>query len=73
MLDPHYGDIKTYQALVDEIHARGMYVMVDFTVGTMADLIGFDGYVVPKSLYVDIFTHALRTSAVTSRPRPRSR
>ncbi|VDB82993.1 unnamed protein product [Peniophora sp. CBMAI 1063] len=44
VLDPHYGDIATYQALVDEIHARGMYVMADFTVGTMADLIGFDGH-----------------------------
>lgn len=25
--------------VVDEIHARGMYIMLDFTVGTMADFI----------------------------------
>ncbi|THG99779.1 hypothetical protein EW026_g2645 [Hermanssonia centrifuga] len=33
-----------WQAVIDEIHARGMYVMADFTVGTMADLVGFQGY-----------------------------
>lgn len=70
MLDPHYGDIATYQALVDEIHGRGMYVMVDFTVGTMADLVGFDGYVAKVS-ELNIFYSG--THAATSRRRPRLR
>ena len=45
VLDPHWGTIADWQAAIDEIHARGMYIMADFTVGTMADLIGFQGYV----------------------------
>ncbi|KAI0035090.1 glycoside hydrolase family 13 and glycosyltransferase family 5 protein [Vararia minispora EC-137] len=44
VLDPHYGTIKEYQTLVDQVHARGMYVMVDFTIGTMADMIAFAGH-----------------------------
>ncbi|KAJ7111552.1 modular protein with glycoside hydrolase family 13 and glycosyltransferase family 5 domains [Mycena crocata] len=44
VLDPHWGTIDDWRAAIDQIHARGMYLMADFTVGTMADLIGFDGY-----------------------------
>ncbi|EIM79632.1 glycoside hydrolase [Stereum hirsutum FP-91666 SS1] len=44
VLDPHYGTIDDYNAMISEVHARGMYVMADFTVGTMSDLIGFSGY-----------------------------
>ncbi|KAF9052983.1 modular protein with glycoside hydrolase family 13 and glycosyltransferase family 5 domains [Panaeolus papilionaceus] len=44
VLDPHYGNIKVWQDTIDAIHARGMYFMADFTVGTMADLIGFEGH-----------------------------
>ncbi|KDQ60792.1 glycosyltransferase family 5 protein [Jaapia argillacea MUCL 33604] len=44
VLDPHWGTIADWQAAIDEIHARGMYVMADFTVGTMADMIGFEGF-----------------------------
>lgn len=29
---------------IEEIHRRGMYVILDSTMGTMGDLIGFDGY-----------------------------
>lgn len=43
VLDPHYGNIDDYNAMVSEVHARGMYIMADFTVGTMSDLIGFSG------------------------------
>lgn len=43
VLDPHYGTLAEWQSTIDEIHARGMYFMADFTVGTMADMIGFDG------------------------------
>jgi alpha-1,3-glucan synthase len=31
--------------MIDAVHARGMYFMADFTVGTMADLIAFKGWV----------------------------
>jgi alpha-1,3-glucan synthase len=43
-MDPHWGTIADWRAAIAEIHSRGMYFMADFTVGTMADLIGFDGY-----------------------------
>ncbi|KAK7014847.1 modular protein with glycoside hydrolase family 13 and glycosyltransferase family 5 domains [Favolaschia claudopus] len=44
VLDPHWGTVADWQAAINEIHSRGMYIMLDFTVGTMADLIGFDGF-----------------------------
>jgi len=34
-----------WRQAIDTIHAHGMYIMMDFTVGTMGDLIGFDGCV----------------------------
>ncbi|KAK4145101.1 glycosyltransferase [Dichotomopilus funicola] len=34
LLDKHYGDIKAWQEVIDDIHSRGM----------MSDLIGFQGY-----------------------------
>ena len=45
MLDPHWGTLTDWQNAIDAIHAQGMYIMVDFTVGTMGDLVGFEGYV----------------------------
>jgi alpha-1,3-glucan synthase len=45
VLDPHWGNINDWRSVIDQIHARGMYFMADFTVGTMGDLIGIDGYV----------------------------
>jgi glycosidase len=41
VLDPHYGTLGDWQNAIDAIHAHNMYIMVDFTVGTMGDLIGF--------------------------------
>ena len=43
MLDPHWGTLNDWKNVIDEIHQRGMYIMADFTVGTMADMVGFDG------------------------------
>lgn len=43
VLDPHWGTLADWQQTIDTIHAKGMYIMVDFTVGTMGDLVGFDG------------------------------
>ncbi|KAL8855438.1 MAG: hypothetical protein Q9178_007906 [Gyalolechia marmorata] len=44
LLDPHLGTIKQWQDLIADIHARGMYIIVDNTMATMGDLIGFEGY-----------------------------
>ncbi|KAN0123743.1 glycosyltransferase [Russula decolorans] len=44
VLDPHYGTLVDWQNAIDAIHAHNMYIMADFTVGTMGDLIGFDGF-----------------------------
>jgi len=43
ILDPHLGDIEDWRNLVDKLHARGMYLVLDMTQATMGDLIGFDG------------------------------
>ncbi|KII88464.1 glycosyltransferase family 5 protein [Plicaturopsis crispa FD-325 SS-3] len=44
VLDPHWGTIQDWVDFIDTLHARGMYFMADFTVGTMGDLVGFEGY-----------------------------
>ena len=72
MLDPHWGTLADWQAAIDEIHSRGMFVMADFTVGTMADLVGFKGYVrhvlpVSSSTYLSQFlerVHAFLTQRI---------
>lgn len=45
VVDPHWGVLADWQNAIDTIHAHNMYIMVDFTVGTMGDLVGFDGCV----------------------------
>ncbi|KAI6005611.1 glycoside hydrolase family 13/glycosyltransferase family 5 protein [Pisolithus albus] len=42
--DPHWGTIADWIELIDTIHSRGMYIILDFTVGTMSDLLSFQGY-----------------------------
>ncbi|EFQ35820.1 alpha amylase [Colletotrichum graminicola M1.001] len=44
LLDRHYGNITAWQEAIDEIHKRDMYVVMDQTMATMGDLIGFQGY-----------------------------
>ncbi|KAK0624883.1 alpha-1,3-glucan synthase-like protein [Bombardia bombarda] len=44
LLDAHFGTIAEWQSAIDEIHARGMYVILDHTMATMGDLIGFTDY-----------------------------
>lgn len=41
LLGKHGGTIEDWRKLIDEIHRRGMYVLLDMTVGTMSDYIGF--------------------------------
>ncbi|THX82417.1 putative alpha 1,3 glucan synthase [Aureobasidium pullulans] len=44
LLDHHFGRIADWRGAIDEIHRRGMYIILDNTFATMADLIGFDGF-----------------------------
>ncbi|RMD41453.1 hypothetical protein DV735_g3662, partial [Chaetothyriales sp. CBS 134920] len=44
VLDWHFGTIDTWRQAVTEIHARGMYVILDSTFATLGDLIGFEGH-----------------------------
>ncbi|KAK3376860.1 alpha-1,3-glucan synthase [Lasiosphaeria ovina] len=44
LLDAHFGNIDEWRRLITAIHERGMYVLLDNTVATMSDLLGFDGY-----------------------------
>ncbi|KAK4155658.1 family 5 putative glycoside hydrolase family 13/Glycosyltransferase [Chaetomidium leptoderma] len=44
LLDPHFGNIAEWRNAIDEIHRRGMYVVLENTMSTMGDLIGFEGY-----------------------------
>lgn len=43
LLDHHFGDIEAWRQAINEIHARGMYVIMDNTMATLGDLIGFEG------------------------------
>ncbi|KAL8948182.1 MAG: hypothetical protein Q9222_005607 [Ikaeria aurantiellina] len=44
LLDAHLGTIRQWQDLIADMHARGMYVIIDNTMATMGDLLGFEGY-----------------------------
>ncbi|KAF2011183.1 glycosyltransferase family 5 protein [Aaosphaeria arxii CBS 175.79] len=43
LLDHHHGLIEDWRALITEIHARSMYVILDNTLGTMGDLLQWVG------------------------------
>ncbi|KAL0256772.1 Cell wall alpha-1,3-glucan synthase ags1 [Diplodia seriata] len=44
VLDWHFGNITMWRKAITEIHDRGMYVILDNTMSTMSDLIGYEGY-----------------------------
>jgi alpha-1,3-glucan synthase len=44
LLDHHHGIIDDWRKLVEEIHRRGMYLILDNTIGTMGDLLAMKGY-----------------------------
>ncbi|KAI9890686.1 MAG: Cell wall alpha-1,3-glucan synthase ags1 [Vezdaea aestivalis] len=44
LLDHHFGTIKDWRNAVDEVHRRGMYIVLDNTMATMGDLVGFEGF-----------------------------
>ncbi|KAG8525784.1 uncharacterized protein KY384_000544 [Bacidia gigantensis] len=43
LLDAHFATIDVWRDCIDEIHSRGMYVILDNTMATLGDLIGFEG------------------------------
>ncbi|KAG9248333.1 hypothetical protein BJ878DRAFT_564182 [Calycina marina] len=44
LMDHHFGNITAWRSAINEIHARGMYVVLDNTFSTLGDLLGFEGY-----------------------------
>ena len=44
LLDPHFATIAVWRECIAEMHSRGMYVIFDNTMGTLGDLIGFEGF-----------------------------
>ncbi|KAK4971939.1 hypothetical protein LTR66_011355, partial [Elasticomyces elasticus] len=44
LLDRHFGTIETWREVINEIHNRGMYIILDNTMSTMSDLVAFQGY-----------------------------
>ncbi|KAH8602698.1 cell wall alpha-1,3-glucan synthase mok13 [Bisporella sp. PMI_857] len=44
LLDHHFGNITQWREVITEIHARGMYVVLDNTMSTLGDLVGFENY-----------------------------
>ena len=44
LLDHHHGQIADWRALIEEIHRRNMYVILDNTMATMGNLLAFVGY-----------------------------
>ena len=44
LLDFHFGTLAQWQTAVDEIHRRKMYIILDHTMGTLGDLVGFQDY-----------------------------
>ncbi|KAL9049938.1 MAG: hypothetical protein Q9162_006938 [Coniocarpon cinnabarinum] len=44
LLDHHHGMIQDWRDTIDAIHRRDMYVVLDNTMSTMGNLLGFDGY-----------------------------
>ncbi|EPY51942.1 alpha-1,3-glucan synthase Mok11 [Schizosaccharomyces cryophilus OY26] len=45
LLDPHLGTIADWRSTIEEMHKRDMYIIVDLTVATLSDLVGFQNYV----------------------------
>ncbi|KAF3766254.1 family 5 glycosyltransferase [Cryphonectria parasitica EP155] len=43
IIDHHHGSIEEWRELITAIHERDMYIILDNTMGTLGDLIGFEG------------------------------
>ncbi|EPY53741.1 alpha-1,3-glucan synthase Mok13 [Schizosaccharomyces cryophilus OY26] len=54
ILDHHSGTIEQWRDTIEEIHRRGLYLVLDLTVATLSDLVGFKKYLnttTPFSLF----------------------
>ncbi|EPX71067.1 alpha-1,3-glucan synthase Mok13 [Schizosaccharomyces octosporus yFS286] len=54
VLDHHSGTIEQWRDTIEEIHRRGLYLILDLTVATLGDLVGFKKYLnttTPFSLF----------------------
>ncbi|KAJ3045031.1 Cell wall alpha-1,3-glucan synthase ags1 [Rhizophlyctis rosea] len=45
LLDTHFGTLDEWRELMQEGHRRGLYFTADLTVSTLADWVGYEGYV----------------------------
>lgn len=52
ILDWHFGDLELWREAVEQVHSRGMYIILDNTFATMGDLIGFEGYLNTSAPFV---------------------
>ena len=43
LLDAHFATIAAWRDFITDLHARGMYIILDNTMATLGDLIGFEG------------------------------
>ncbi|BEJ00050.1 hypothetical protein CcaverHIS631_0410920 [Cutaneotrichosporon cavernicola] len=59
LLDPHFGNLTDWKLFVDRLHARGMYIIFDLTVGTMGDLLGFEGHLNSSTPFSEDEYHAV--------------
>jgi alpha-1,3-glucan synthase len=44
ILDHHFGNVTQVRAAIQAIHDKGMYILLENTFATMANLLAFDGY-----------------------------
>ena len=44
LLDPHLGTVDEWRLMVQKVHERGMYLIIDLTVVTLGDLLTAEGY-----------------------------
>lgn len=64
LLDMHHGTLSDWRRTIDEIHKRDMYVIVDNTLATLSNLIGFKGYLNSSA---DFRAHEYEVEWITDR------
>lgn len=65
LIDPHWGTVQEWADAIDKVHERGMYFIVDFTVGTMGNLmyVLFGSICVNACAYILTFFPSLTVTA----------
>ncbi|WP_298441815.1 alpha-amylase family glycosyl hydrolase [uncultured Ferrimonas sp.] len=57
-VDEHYGDLSDYQALADNLHQRGMYLVQDIVANHSANLFGYQGQYDPANSASNFVSYA---------------